>query len=170
LGLVTPQKPCPAEPTQREAEAAGNTSDVNLDQQLLIPSPGGDSLLEFPFPNVSLADIPLPNVLLSNVPLPEARPEGSVCKEQSSPRVAMNAVVVAFELGTGSCLVHFLCSNIFISCIDYYMRREVLDRSRFILFIGFVLVLVYFSYLIHSIMGHQACCVFGTPGLYGTFL
>jgi len=35
LGLGTPQKPHPAVPTLREAEAARNTSDVNVDQQLL---------------------------------------------------------------------------------------------------------------------------------------
>jgi len=31
LGLVTPQKPCPAVPTLREAEAARNISDVDVD-------------------------------------------------------------------------------------------------------------------------------------------
>jgi len=35
LGLVTPQKPHPAAPTLRQAEAARNTSDVDVDQQLL---------------------------------------------------------------------------------------------------------------------------------------
>jgi len=66
LGLVKPQKPRPAVPTQREAEAARNTSDVDVDQQLLIESAGGDSL----------PDVPLPDV-----PLPEARPDGSVGEE-----------------------------------------------------------------------------------------
>jgi hypothetical protein len=61
LRLVTPQKPCPVVPTPREAEAAGTTSDVDLDQQLLIESAGG----------YSLPDVPLPDV-----PLPEARPDG----------------------------------------------------------------------------------------------
>jgi len=66
LGLVTPQKPHPAVPTQREAEAAGNISDVEVDQQLVIESAGGDSL----------PDVPLPDV-----PLPEARPDGLVGEE-----------------------------------------------------------------------------------------
>jgi hypothetical protein len=35
LRLVTPQKPRPAAPTLREAEAARNTSQVDLKQQLL---------------------------------------------------------------------------------------------------------------------------------------
>ena len=71
LGIVKPQKPCPAVPTQRKAETVGNTSDVDVDQQLLIESVGGDSL----------PDVPLPNVPLPNVPLPEARPDGSVGEE-----------------------------------------------------------------------------------------
>jgi len=71
LGLVTPQKRCPAVPTLREAEVARNTSDVDVDQQLLIESAGGDSL----------PDVPLPNVHLPNVPFPEARPDGLVGEE-----------------------------------------------------------------------------------------
>ena len=66
-----PQRPCLAVPSLRQAEAAGNTSDVDVDQQLLGKSAGGDSLL-----NVPLPDVPLPDVHL-----PEARPDGSVGKE-----------------------------------------------------------------------------------------
>ena len=71
LGLVTPQKPRLAVPTQREAEAARNTSEVDVDQQLHGESAGGDTL-----PNVLLPNVPLPNVPLPNVPLPQARPDG----------------------------------------------------------------------------------------------
>jgi hypothetical protein len=66
LGIVTPQKQRPAGPTLREAEAAGNTSDVDVGQQLLGESAGGDSL----------PDVPLPDL-----PLPEARPGSSVGEE-----------------------------------------------------------------------------------------
>jgi hypothetical protein len=38
LGHVRPQKPRPAVPTLHEAEATGDTSDVDVDQQLLIES------------------------------------------------------------------------------------------------------------------------------------
>ena len=76
LGLVTAQKPRPAAPTLREAEAAGNTSDVDVEQQLIGESAGGDSL-----PGVPLLDVPLPDVPLADVPLPEARPDGSVGEE-----------------------------------------------------------------------------------------
>jgi hypothetical protein len=43
LGFVMPLKPRPAVPALQEAEAAANTSDVKLDQQLLIESAGADS-------------------------------------------------------------------------------------------------------------------------------
>ena len=55
--------------------------DVNVDQQLLSESAGGDSL-----PNVPLPDVPLPNVRLS-----EAHPDISVCEEEPSPRIAEEA-------------------------------------------------------------------------------
>jgi len=88
---VTPQKPRPAAPTLREAEAAGNTSDVDVEQQLLGESAGGDGhpdgplpdvlLPDVPLPDVPLPDVPLPDVPLPDVPLPEARPDGSVGEE-----------------------------------------------------------------------------------------
>jgi len=42
-------------PSLLEAEAAGNTSDVDVDQSLLGQSAGGNSLPEVPLP-----DVPLP--------------------------------------------------------------------------------------------------------------
>ena len=83
LGLVTPQKPRPAAPTWREAELAGNPSDVNVEQQQLGESVGGDGLPnghlpDVPLPDVRLPDVPLPDVPVPDVPLPEARPDGSV--------------------------------------------------------------------------------------------
>jgi len=71
LGLVTPHKPPPAAPTLREAEAAGNTSDVDVEQQLLGESAGGDCLPDVPLPDVILPDVPLPDVLLPDVPHPD---------------------------------------------------------------------------------------------------
>jgi hypothetical protein len=76
LGLVTPQKPRPAVPSLHEAEAAGNSLDVDVNQQLLIKTAGGDSLSDVPLPDVPLPDVPLPDV-----PLPEVRPDGSVGEE-----------------------------------------------------------------------------------------
>ena len=90
---MTPQKPCPAAPTLPKAEAAGNTSDVDVEQQLLGELAGGNSLPDgplpdiplpdvplpdVPLPDVPLPDVPLPDVLLPDVPLPEVRPDGSV--------------------------------------------------------------------------------------------
>jgi len=71
FGLVMPQKPRPAVPSLQQAEAARNTSDEDVDQQLLCESAGGDSL-----PDVPLPDIPLPDVAP-----PETRPHGSVGEE-----------------------------------------------------------------------------------------
>jgi hypothetical protein len=88
LGLVTPQKPRTAAPTLPDAEAPGNTADIDLEQQLLGESAGSNSLPDDPLPGVPLADVPLPDVALSNLPLadvslhdvsaPEARLDGPV--------------------------------------------------------------------------------------------
>jgi len=65
-GLVTPQTPRPAAPTLRDAEAAGNSSVVDVDHQLFSDSAGGDSL---------------PDVPLTNVPISEARLDGIIGAE-----------------------------------------------------------------------------------------
>jgi len=72
LAHVTSQKHRPVLPTFRKAEEAGNTSDVDVNERLLIESASGDSLSDGPLP-----DVPLRDVALSNVPLAEARPDGS---------------------------------------------------------------------------------------------
>jgi len=78
MWIVTLQNPHLVVPSLREAGAAGNTSDVDVDQQVLVESAGGDSL----------PGVPVPDVPLTDVPLPEARPDGSGCKEWTSPRGA----------------------------------------------------------------------------------
>jgi len=70
----------------------------------------------------SLPDLPFPDFILPDVPSPEAHPDGSVGEECNSPHIGGEAMVVAFRLGSGSCLVCFLCSNLFIRGIDYYTR------------------------------------------------
>ena len=66
LGLVTPHNPRPAVPTLRETEATCDTLDVYVDvdvnQQVLIESAGGDSLPDIPLPYVPRPDVPLPKV------------------------------------------------------------------------------------------------------------
>ena len=78
---MTPQKSRPAAPTLRDAESAGNTSDVDVEQQLLGESEGGDCLPDGPLRDVPLPDVPLPDVPLPDVTLPEAFPDGSVGEE-----------------------------------------------------------------------------------------
>jgi len=121
LRLVMPQKPRQAAPTLREAGEAEINSDVDLEQQLLGESAGGDSLPDvhlpdvslpdIPPPDVTLPDVPLPDVPLPDVPLPEARLDGSVGEEWISR-------CIAFGLQSGSCLVSFLWCNVFISGTD----------------------------------------------------
>ena len=85
LWLVTTQQPRPAAPTIREAAAAVNTSDVDVDvgvdQQLLSESAGCDSLTDVTVPNVPLPDVSLPDFPLPNVRLPLESPDGSVVEE-----------------------------------------------------------------------------------------
>jgi hypothetical protein len=58
-------------------------------------------------------------------------------------------MVVAFVLGSGSRLVRFLCSNIFISGIDSYMSREVFGSLKVYFIhrfcIGFILLVLFYS-------------------------
>jgi hypothetical protein len=61
-GLEMPQKPRPAEPSLLEAEAAGTTSDVDVDQQVLGESACCDSLPDVPLPDIPLPDVALPEM------------------------------------------------------------------------------------------------------------
>jgi len=58
-------------------------------------------------------------------------------------------MVVAFGFGSGSCLVHFLCSNLFISSIEYYTHREVFGSLKVYFIdgfcIGFILLVLFYS-------------------------
>jgi len=58
-------------------------------------------------------------------------------------------MVVVLGLGSGSCLVRFLCSNLSISGIDYYTRREVFGLLKvYFLYgfcIGFILLVIFYS-------------------------
>jgi len=107
LVLMMAKKPHPVVPTLRRAEEAWNTCDVDVDQQLLGESAAGDSRPNSPRPNFPLRD----------VPLFEVRPDIWVGKGWTSPHIAENVTVLTFGLEGGSCLICFLCSNIFISGI-----------------------------------------------------
>jgi len=56
-------------------------------------------------------------------------------------------MVVVFVLGSSSCLVGFLCSHLFISGIDYYIRREVFKSLRVYLIYGFCIGFILFIVL-----------------------
>jgi hypothetical protein len=127
LGLVKPQQPRPVWPTLGEAQAARHTSDLDVAQQLLIESAGGTGL-----PAVPLPDVPLPNILLTG-----AHPDGLGNKERTSPRIAEEAMAVAFGFGLGSFRVRFLCSNLINSVIDYYTCQEVFGSLEVYFIYGF---------------------------------
>jgi len=46
-------------------------------------------------------------------------------------------MVIVFWLGSGSCLVRFLCSNLSMSGIDYYTHREVSGLLKVYFIYGF---------------------------------
>jgi len=67
-------------------EAAGHTSDVDVEQELLDRAAGGDCLPDVPLPDITLPDFPVPevphpNVHLANDTLPVVHPGGSVREE-----------------------------------------------------------------------------------------
>jgi len=84
LGLVAPQKSLPVVPAPQEAEAAGNTLYVDVDQQLLGESAGGNSL----------SDVPLPDA-----PLNESLPDSLVGDKWTSPHIPKKLMVVVFGSG-----------------------------------------------------------------------
>ena len=58
-------------------------------------------------------------------------------------------MVVVLGLGSGSCLVRFLRSNLSISAIDYYTRRKVFGSLKVYFIygfcIGFILLVLFYS-------------------------
>ena len=81
-------------PSLREAEAAGNNSDGDVDQQLLIEWPGADSV-----PDVPLHDVPLPDVPLPDVPLPDIPLSDIYLLDVTIPNVALTEVHPDVSLG-----------------------------------------------------------------------
>jgi hypothetical protein len=105
-----PQQLRLAVPSLGEHDAVGNTSDVDVDQQLVIKSAGGTSL--------------------PDVPLPEVHPDVTIGKKLTSPRIAKVGLVDAFGFASCCCLVWFLCCNQFSSRIEHYTRRKCFGSIR----------------------------------------
>jgi hypothetical protein len=78
---MTPQKPRPAVPALRQADAARNTSNVDVDQQQVGDLAGANSLPDVPLPKVPLPKVTLYNFRFPNVPVPELRSVGLVGEE-----------------------------------------------------------------------------------------
>jgi hypothetical protein len=69
-------------------------------------------------------------------------------------------MVVAFGLGSGSCLARFLCSNLCISGIDYYTGREVFGSLKVYFIYGFCTGFIFIRcslFIVFWDIGHAAC-------------
>jgi len=64
FGACEAQKPRPAAPTLQQFEASGNTTDVDVELQLLRELAGANSVHDVHHPDVPLADVPLSDVRL----------------------------------------------------------------------------------------------------------
>jgi hypothetical protein len=130
--------------TLQAAETAVSTKPVDVDQQLLIEMAGGDSLADAPLPEGPLPDVPLPDGCI-----PESCLDCVLGEVRTSSRIAEEAMGDGFGLVSGSCLVHFLCSDQCILCIDYDTCREIfgLLRVYFIsaFYFGFIILVVFYS-------------------------
>ena len=101
---MAPQNPCPAAQTLQEDEPARNLSDVDVDQQLLSKSVGGNSHPHDPHPETPARV----------VALPEAHSDGLISKKSTTPRVS-ETIVVEFGFVLGSFLDIFFACNLFIA-------------------------------------------------------
>jgi hypothetical protein len=86
-------------------------------------------------------------LLLDTIGTPSYTPAHTRLLEHMLPyNIALQVMVVALGLGSGSSLVLFLCSNLFISRINYYTRCKVSGLLRVIFIsgccIGFILLVV----------------------------
>jgi len=69
-------------------------------------------------------------------------------------------MVVAFGLGSGSCRVRFLWSNLFLSGIDHYTRREVFGSVKVYFIYGFCTGFIYIGFSLFIVLwdiGHAEC-------------
>jgi hypothetical protein len=55
-------------------------------------------------------------------------------------------------LGSGSCLVRFLCSDIFIAGIDYYICREVFGSLKVDFVYGFCIRLTFIGFSLFIVL------------------
>jgi len=68
-------------------------------------------------------------------------------------------MVVEFGLGSCSCLVRFLCSNLFISGIEYYTCRQVFGSLKVYFISGFCTSVIFIGFSLFIVLwdiGHAA--------------
>jgi len=69
-------------------------------------------------------------------------------------------MVVAFRLGSGSCLVRFLCSNLFISGIYYYTRCKVFGLLKVYFIYGFCTGFIFIGFSLFIVVWDIAQAAF----------
>jgi hypothetical protein len=69
-------------------------------------------------------------------------------------------MVVAFRLGSGRCLVRFLCSNLFISGIYYYTCREVFGSLKVYFIYGFGTGFIFIGFSLFMVLWDIAQAAF----------
>jgi hypothetical protein len=69
-------------------------------------------------------------------------------------------MVVVFRLGSGSCLVRFLCANLFISGIYYYTRREVFGSLKVYFIYGFCTGFIFIGFSLFIVLWDIAHAAF----------
>ena len=69
-------------------------------------------------------------------------------------------MVIAFGLGSGSYLVRFVCSNLYISGIDYYTRREVFGSLKVYFIYGFCTGFIFIGFSLFIVLWDIARAVF----------
>jgi hypothetical protein len=67
---------------------------------------------------------------------------------------------VAFRLGSGSCLVHFLDSNLFNSGIYYYTHRQVFGSLKVYFIYGFCTGFIFIGFRLFIVLWDIAHAAF----------
>jgi hypothetical protein len=137
-------------------------SNCRTNRQVATVSPMSLSLLSLSLMSLSL---------MSLSPMSLSLRSAQIAQEATNePVLALERMQWSLCLGLSRVLVLFvsfapiyLSQAMIITCIMRFMYR-----SGFILFLGFVLVLLYWQYFIHSIMRHCPCTIFATPAVYRT--
>jgi hypothetical protein len=69
-------------------------------------------------------------------------------------------MVIAFRLGSGSCLVRFVLANLFISGIYYYTRREAFGSLKVYFIFGICTGFIFTGFSVFIVLWDIALAAF----------